>query len=140
LEGRPIIVFLTVCTRNRRRIMANQEIAHLLISLWQRTGEWLVGRYVIMPDHVHLFCAPRHLDPRPLKHWVQFWKNGVTREWPGKEDKPIWQREFWDRQLREGEKYEEKWEYVRCNPCRQGLVERPEDWPYQGELNILEWR
>jgi hypothetical protein len=26
------------------------------------------------------------------------------------------------------------------NPVRAGLVSRPEEWPYQGELNVLEWR
>src|SRR6266566_2545894 len=45
----------------------------------------------------------------------------------------IWQREFWDRQLRRAESYEEKWQYVKNNPVRV------EDWPYQGEVNVLEW-
>ena len=51
----------------------------------------------------------------------------------------IWQREFWDRQLRRVESYEEKWQYVRNNPVRHGFVSRAEDWPYQGELDVLEW-
>lgn len=139
LEGRPTIVFLTTCTRNRRPLLANKEITDILISWWRRADQWLVGRYVVMPDHVHLFCAPRHEAPLPLKGWVQFWKNGVTRELPAGIMKPIWQRDFWDRQLRRGESYEEKWEYVRANPCRHGLVARSGDWPFQGELSVLEW-
>jgi len=51
---------------------------------------------------------------------------------------PIWQREYWDRQLRRSESYAEKWQYVRNNPIRHGYVRRAEDWPYQGELNSLE--
>lgn len=140
LDGRPTIVFLTVCTRNRRPLLANRQITYLLISWWRRADQWLVGRYVVMPDHIHLFCAPRHPDPLSLKSWVQFWKNRLTRDWPVEKDKPIWQRDFWDRQLRGGESYEQKWEYVRNNPCRHGLVERCEDWQFQGELNVLEWR
>jgi hypothetical protein len=54
--------------------------------------------------------------------------------------KPVWQRDVWAGQVRSGEMYDEKWEYVRRNPCRHGLVERPEEWPFEGELNVLEWR
>ena len=32
--------------------------------------------------------------------------------------------------LRDAESYAQKWQYVRENPVRQGLVERAEDWPY----------
>ncbi len=32
-----------------------------------------------------------------------------------------------------------KWEYVRNNPFRKGLVANADDWPYQGVLNDLEW-
>ncbi len=52
---------------------------------------------------------------------------------------PIWQRDFWDTQLRRNENYEEKWDYVLENPVRAGLVSKSEDWLYHGELNILEW-
>jgi hypothetical protein len=48
-------------------------------------------------------------------------------------------RHFWDTQLRRGENYDEKWEYIRANPVRAGLVPRVEDWPHQGELNELRW-
>ena len=51
----------------------------------------------------------------------------------------IFQRDQWDTQLRTGESYASKWEYVRNNPVRKCLVARADDWPYQGELNILQW-
>ena len=46
---------------------------------------------------------------------------------------------IWDRELRRAESYEEKWQYVKNNPVRHGYISRVEDWPYQGELNVLEW-
>jgi hypothetical protein len=36
-----------------------------------------------------------------------------------------WQTDHWDRRLRSDESYAEKWEYVRCNAVRHGLVARP---------------
>ena len=49
------------------------------------------------------------------------------------------ERDCWDRQLRTGEIYTQKWEYVRNNPVRKGLVANADGWPYQGRMNILEW-
>lgn len=50
-----------------------------------------------------------------------------------------WQSDCWDTQVRSGTHYAEKWEYVRNNPMRAGLVNTPEDWPWQGEINVLRW-
>ncbi|NUN98655.1 MAG: transposase, partial [Candidatus Omnitrophica bacterium] len=96
---------------------------------------WLVGRYVLMPDHIHLFCSPRESEASGLTNWVKYWKSLTSRQWPYPAEQPIWQKSFWDRQLRSEESYEQKWEYVRLNPERKGLVKVAEDWPFQGELN-----
>ena len=74
-----------------------------------------------------------------MKKWMEYWRSAVTRKWPADGDKPLWQRDYWDRQLRRGDSYSEKWEYVRLNPLRKGWVSAPDEWPYQGELNILMW-
>jgi len=84
-------------------------------------------------------CAPADLDTAALKPWVRFWKSHVAKNWNDPTQLPIWQRDFWDTQLRKGENYDEKWRYVLENPVRAGLVKHSEDWPYQGELNVLEW-
>jgi putative transposase len=50
----------------------------------------------------------------------------------------IWQPGFFDHLLRTDESYGQKWEYVRMNPVRTGLVSTPEEWPYQGEIVRIE--
>lgn len=50
----------------------------------------------------------------------------------------FWQRGFFDHLLRNSESYTEKWEYVRQNPVRAGLVRHPDDWPYQGEVVAID--
>jgi putative transposase len=136
---RSIIIFLTVCTKGRRPLLANKAAAQLLLRAWAAADFWVIGRYVILPDHIHLFCAPNTFPPQPLNNWISFWKNHVTRAWPNRDEIPIWQPEYWDRQLRRGESYDQKWVYVENNPVRHGHVRRAEDWPYCGELNILQW-
>jgi putative transposase len=51
-------VFVTVCAKHRKPILANPEAHNALRDAWQRAENWLVGRYMIMPEHIHLFCAP----------------------------------------------------------------------------------
>jgi putative transposase len=138
-HNEPIIIFLTVCSKDRKRIFAAPDILSVLENAWNTAETWLVGRYVIMPDHIHLFCAPATIPPQSLEQWVRYWKNVASKNWPRPNEHPIWQRDFWDTQLRRNENYEEKWNYVLENPVRAGLVTRSDDWPFHGELNILEW-
>ncbi|MCG8600635.1 MAG: transposase [Verrucomicrobiales bacterium] len=135
----PAIVFVTVCTKGRRLLLATEAAHELLVSCWKEADLWRVGRYVILPDHIHMFVSPSGRDSPIVKAWVKYWKSQVSRRWPNAEQKPIWQRDVWDRQLRTSDSYQRKWNYVRSNPVRHELVERECDWPFQGELNKLDW-
>jgi putative transposase len=118
-------------------LLASPSPHQAIVDAWVKASTWLVGRYVVLPDHVHLFCAPNGIDAPSLERWMRFWKSRVTGL-IGKQGQ-VWQRHHWDRQLRRGESYDEKWEYVRNNPVRHGYVVNADDWPYQGELNELRW-
>ena len=51
--------FITTCTFKRRPILASNEVARILADEWRDAHDrhgWVMGRYVIMPDHVHFFC------------------------------------------------------------------------------------
>jgi putative transposase len=113
--------------------------AAVIVDAWQKANVWLVGRYVIMPDHIHLFCAPNTFPMKPLQQWVKYWKSLASLSWPRPNNHPLWQRDSWDTQLRRHESYDSKWEYVINNPVRAGLVKEPDDWPFQGALNVLRW-
>lgn len=96
-----------------------------------------VGRYVLMPDHIHMFVSLPQ-EGIPLARWVQslravLGKTLLSIGCP----KPHWQEGFFDHLLRSGESYGEKWNYVRMNPVRAKLVDDPETWPYQGEMETI---
>ena len=99
---------------------------------------WAIGRYVIMPDHVHFFCRAE-LDATSLAIFMQKWKEWsskrMTRE--QKVAGRVWQEEFFDHVLRSSESYSQKWDYVKENPVRAGLVQKSDDWPFQGEIQSL---
>jgi REP element-mobilizing transposase RayT len=64
-HNEPVIIYLTVCSQDRKSIFAFEDSAAVIVDAWQRGNSWLVGRYVIMPDHIHLFCAPNGFRTRP---------------------------------------------------------------------------
>ena len=139
LGNRSNLVFVTVCTNGRKPILALSDIHELLKELWGGPSHWLVGRYVLMPDHLHLFCMPAVREPENVRDWAAYWKSRSSARWPRVEEQPVWQRAAWDRQLRRGESYGAKWESVRNNPVRAGLVVCADDWPFQGEWDRLAW-
>jgi len=215
-DNRSVILFVTVIVDQRLPVLAN-DLAHACTrKAWQTVCGWIVGRYVIMPDHLHFFCSPATFPPEDFHRWVRRWKAQVSRTFPmclrvgwartsvsmapqrersrlsrpddwavsmapqrersrlsrpddwaatsaappaaagiaaraatsaappavavvPKRFRPLFQPDCWDRQLRSGESYSQKWQYVRNNPVRKGLVANADDWPYQGEMNVLQW-
>jgi len=134
----PPLYFVTFNTHKRQKLLANACVHDALIR-FARDGELRgvgLGRYVIMPDHVHLFVRGS-LD-FSLRQWVRILKRALSSAIPVAE--PHWQQGFFDHLIRHCESYAEKWEYVRQNPVRAGLVQHEDEWPWQGEIVPLEAR
>ena len=136
-HNQPVVVMITVCTPHRKAVLASSEMHDTLIEAWNQSFDWRVGTYVIMPDHIHLFCIPARWPIGNLKQWVSYWKRLMSIKMP--QYKPLWQRDFWDTQMRNYDHYVEKVSYVRQNPVRKGLVSDSKDWPFAGELNPIIW-
>jgi putative transposase len=134
--GGPNCVFLTVCTERRERWLAQNSVQRALRQIWEETATaWLVSDYLLMPDHLHLFCAPRDLK-FTIERWMGFWKDRFAKTHP---DTGIFQPGGFHLRLRHGESYSQKWRYVLENPVRAKLVERTEDWPYFGRVHDIRW-
>ena len=90
-----------------------------------------------MPDHLHLFvCGPDDFD---LGRWIGLLKQHLAKEIAqSKNLQPIWQRGFFDHLLRNQESYARKWESRGENPTRAGLVNKSGDWPYAGEIIVID--
>ena len=127
----PVVVFLTVCSKDRRQWLGGAEVHRSLHTIWSKAQAWRVGRYVIMPDHLHLFCTLGKPELE-LDAWVRYWKSQFSRSCRVSDRR--WQSDHWDYRIRNWDQYTEKWEYVRHNAVRKNLVARPDDWPYQGQV------
>jgi putative transposase len=134
--GQSNIVLLTINAENRRPWLDNDTAHQLLHQTWSEATAWLVGDYLLMPDHLHLFCAPRDLN-FTMETWIAYWK----REFSFKHGLRDWkfQSRGWHHRLQDGENYSEKWIYVQENPIRKGLIQSVEDWPFKGRVFDLMW-
>jgi putative transposase len=149
------VYFVTFCTMYRRSILANETVHTALRDYGLRGAnerKVALGRYVIMPDHVHLFVGGG--DDFVLGLWVRGLKRALANavvvavvSAAGNDGAPgtgaatpkrIWQPGFFDHLLRNSESYAEKWNYFRENPVRKGLVTQTDDWPYQGEMVVID--
>ena len=132
----PPLYFITFNTHHRKKLLANARV-HTRFIDFARSGEQraiAVGRYVIMPEHIHLFACGSY--DFPFTQWMRILKRNLSKAISA--SPPHWQKGFSDHLVRHSESYGEKWEYVRQNPVRAGLVEDSEDWPWQGEIVRIE--
>jgi putative transposase len=134
--GQSNLVLLTVTTEDRNPWLANETAHKFLRETWQAATAWLAGDYLLMPDHLHVFCAPHDLA-FTIEQWITFWKRDFRR----RHEKAEWsfQSRGWHHRLRAGEDYAKKWIYVQENPVRKKLVNRIEDWPFKGNVHQLPW-
>ena len=85
-----------------------------------------------MPDHIHLLIAPLDREAAvgnaaaTLKRFI---RRELKANWQ-------WQPGSFDRLLRSDESAEEKWQYIRENPVRAGLVRESGEWPYRGGFEL----
>ena len=131
----PPLFFVTICTIHRQKIRDLCTAHHAFEAYVRRARDEFgvgVGRYLIMPDHMHLFV--RGGNDFKLAQWVNGLKREISVALGAIKKRPLWQPGFFDHVLRNDESYSQKWKYVRENPVRAGLVSRADDWPYQGEF------
>ena len=82
---------------------------------------------ILMPDHVHLLIAPVEREARVEN------ASGAIKRFMRQDLKATWQWQpgSFDRLLRSNESAEQKWQYIRENPVRAGLVKESGDWSYR---------
>jgi len=89
---------------------------------------------VMMPEHVHPLLTPLRDEqgwPYGLPEILKLIKGTSARS----VNKllgcgPVWQEESFDHVLRSDESLQNKLEYIRQNPVRRGLAQKPEDYPW----------
>ncbi len=71
-DNRSTVLFVTVVAEKRTPMLASEEVHGILVSSWRAADSWIVGRYIVMPDHLHFFCAPTACPPTDFHKWMAY--------------------------------------------------------------------
>ena len=142
--------FVTFCCYRRREIFTDAEAAHIFEAALERVRRMYhlrIYAYVVMPEHVHLLLGEP--ERATLAVALKSLKQGISRQLIG-EAAHLWQKRYYDFNVRDRQQFLEKLRYIHRNPVRRGLCERPEEWEWssfrhystgcQGQVRIeSEW-
>jgi putative transposase len=128
-------IFLTICTKNRAPVLAQDGVHAALRNLWSDNSRWTVGPYVLMPEHAHLIVVEAARNQTPLSAWIGWWKQQASVRVGG--GILVWQRDFWDTTIRTQAMFADKITYIKNNPIRRGLAQSETGWLFQGEMHRI---
>jgi len=126
-------LFITFCTGARMVLPFAARDLVLEHCLREDGKRILLHAMVAMPDHVHLLLSPRRDPdgwPFALVDILQCMKSATAHRINKllHVSGPVWEEESFDHVLRSNESLKDKCEYIRQNPVRRGLVQRPEEY------------
>jgi REP element-mobilizing transposase RayT len=98
--------------------------------LYFDTQRYRILAWVIMPNHVHVLAEI--IDGWPLGRIMHSWKSYTAHEINKALGKtgPVWQREYFDRYIRDDRHYSAVIEYIHRNPVKAGLVKEADEWEF----------
>jgi putative transposase len=137
--------FFTVVTYRRQPILCLDESRAVLkqvVSEIARNYPFNVDAWVLLPDHLHCIWTLPEADSDYSTRWAlikkEFTKSIIRTATPRTPNQSrtrhregtVWQRRFWEHQIRDDIDYNNHMNYVHFNPVKHKLVESPRDWPY----------
>ena len=138
--------FFTVVTFQRRRLFAdpeNLEVLRTIIAEVQKDYPFILDAWAFLPDHLHCLWTLPPEETDYSKRWgiikARFTKvispeAGRSALLTGSKirqrESTIWQRRFWEHQIRDERDLQVHLDYVHFNPVKHGLVHSPGQWPY----------
>ncbi|MEW6763369.1 MAG: transposase [Pseudomonadota bacterium] len=136
--------FFTVVTHRRRPILCDDAMRAALREAIQRVRARLpfeLDAMVLMPDHLHCIWTLPDGDTNFSLRWSQIkyhvsYKCGdrypatLSTSRQRQRTTAIWQRRFWEHQIRDERDMERHVDYIHYNPVKHGFVQIASAWPY----------
>ena len=138
--------FFTVVTQGRQPLLCAPDILAALrqaIDHTRQTLPFTIDAWVVLPDHMHAIWTLPQDDADFGKRWGVI-KARVSKACRARLDLPslrppskakhresaLWQRRFWEHQIRDEADFTHHMDYVHFNPVKHGLAPRARDWPH----------
>ena len=131
-------------TGERSRVAFCAEAANLALEDTRaRIGGHALGHeidaVVVLPDHLHAVWTLTPGDADFSTRW-RLIKTHFAKALPKEErlsavrarrgERGIWQRRFWEHQIRDDVDYERHMDFIHYNPVKHGIAKRVSVWPY----------
>ncbi|HVS83356.1 MAG TPA: transposase [Pyrinomonadaceae bacterium] len=86
--------------------------------------------WVIMPNHAHMLCTPRFgHNLAEIMHLLKSYTSNEANKILSRKGR-FWQKEYFDRYIRNVRHYSKVLAYIENNPVKARLCEKPEEWPF----------
>ncbi|RRU76649.1 transposase [Stutzerimonas xanthomarina] len=132
--------FFTVTLADRRSTLLVEQIDQLRAAYRaaQIRLPFHTTAICVLPDHLHAVWTLPHGDSDYALRWSLI-KSQFSRQLPGsarcssqlrKREKGIWQRRYWEHQIRDETDLQRHVDYLHYNPVKHGWCARAADWPY----------
>ena len=141
--------FFTVNLADRRSdlLVRHMEVMRAVTSAVKQAHPFTILAMVVLPEHLHaLWRLPKGDIDYPMR-WSLI-KAGISRRIEknerisasrqAKRERGIWQRRYWEHQIRDEDDLSRHVDYIHYNPVKHGWVSRPVDWPHSTLHSYIE--
>jgi putative transposase len=135
-----------VVAYRRQSILCNETIRNALrkaIETVRVSRPFVIDAWVLLPDHLHCVWTLPDGDADFSTRWMIIKRtvslacgeayrrtDWMTASKLNHRESTIWQRRFWEHQIRNQEDFARHVDYIHFNPVKHGHVQQVADWPY----------
>jgi putative transposase len=138
--------FFTVVMYRRQSILCDEILRTALraaIESVRINRPFTIDAWVLLPDHLHCIWTLPEMDTDFSTRWMMIKRkvslacsahyrraDWITSSKQKHRESTIWQRRFWEHQIRDETDYAHHLDYLHYNPVKHGLVSQVKNWPY----------
>jgi REP element-mobilizing transposase RayT len=140
-EGGALVEVTGRTLHGRFLLRPSQELRVITLGILARAKRMYgvrIHSFVFLSNHMHILLSVQ--DAKQLSDFMCYVNSNLAREAGRLYD---WKEKFWGRRYQaivvsnEEEAQIERLEYILSNSVKEGLVERPQDWPGAHSVNAL---
>jgi putative transposase len=136
--------FFTVSTYQRQEVLTEPPFVEALrqsLHLVKERYPFTIEAFVVLPDHLHCIWTLPPRDADYARRWSIIKRRVsqqtrhliatvLTRSRNERDELGLWQRRFWEHQIRDDRDFERHADYIHWNPVKHGYTGTVADWPH----------
>jgi putative transposase len=138
-KGGSFFFTVALADRSNRILVDHVDVLRSAMRKVRAAHPFEVVAIVVLPEHLHCIWQLPEGDSDYPTRWSLI-KAGFSRSLPTaesirlsrvrKRERGIWQRRYWEHQIRDEEDLRRHIDYIHFNPVKHGHVSEPSAWQY----------